>query len=135
MKMRKSWKVVLAALLSAVLVGTVVGGAVAQTATGDKSPANTLLSRVAQILGIDQQKLEDAFNQAQKEMQAEALDARLKNLVDQGTITQQQADQYKEWWQARPDVMLPGPLGGFGPGGHPPAPTSTPTPTPSSTSL
>jgi hypothetical protein len=64
-------------------------------------------------------------------MQDEALDRYLQNLVAQGRITQEQADQYKawlqarpdmepfrqqlrEWEQARPDVPLPGPLGRFG---------------------
>ena len=61
---------------------------------GDSS-GKTLLARVAEILGIDQQKVEDAFAQAQKEMQNEALDNYLKNLVDEGKITQEQADQYK----------------------------------------
>ena len=48
--------------------------------------------------------MEDAFAQAQSDMRNEALDNYLKNLVSQGKITQQQADQYKQWWQSRPDT-------------------------------
>ena len=138
--------VVLAALL---LVGSLAGLALAQTESGSAGSGNTLLARVAAILGIDQQKVEDAFVQAQKETQNEALDSYLKNLVDQGKITQQQADQYKSWWQARPDTLLPGPFergfgfrgfrGGMRGGGGFcwgwPAPTPTATPQASGTGL
>jgi len=37
-------------------------------------------------------------------MQDEALDSYLQELVDEGKITQDEADQYKAWWQARPDM-------------------------------
>lgn len=37
-------------------------------------------------------------------MRDEALDNRLKCLVEKGKITQEQADQYKQWWQSRPDM-------------------------------
>jgi hypothetical protein len=105
-------KFVIVGLLAAlVLVGSLAGLAFAQTDNGTAGSGNTLLARVAAILGIDQQKLQDAVVQAQGQMQNDALDAYLKNLVDQGKITQQQADQYKTWWQARPDTLLPGPLG------------------------
>jgi hypothetical protein len=152
MKMGKSRRVAIAVLLSVLLVSTVVGVALAQTTTGDQSPVNSLMSRVAQILGIDQQKLQDAFTQAQKEMRDEALDNYLKDLVTQGTITQQQSDQYKTWWESQPDISVPGldtghafgaPPGGTGGpggmmgdrghrGGPPPAPSSSPTPAASS---
>jgi len=111
-------------------------------ASDNASQPKTLLARVAAILGIDQQKAEDAFTQARSEMREEALDNYLKNLVDQGKITQQQADQYKSWWQARPETLLPGAMGrdfgfhgfrggmkggrGFYWGGPPPIPAPTP---------
>jgi hypothetical protein len=38
--------------------------------------------------------------------------------VDDGQITQEEANQYLEWWQSRPDIEVPLPgLGGPGPGG------------------
>lgn len=114
--MSRGKRFVISGLLAAVvLVGSLAGLALAQT--GDTGQSKTLLARVAAILGIDQQEVEDAFSQAQREMRDEALDSYLKNLVDQGKITQEQADQYKGWWQARPDTLLPGPFGGhFGRG-------------------
>ena len=101
-----------------VLVGSLAGVALAQEDTTSTQP-KTLLARVATILGIDQQEVEDAFAQAQREMQAEALDNYLNSMVEQGKITQEQANQYKTWWQARPETPLPG-VKGFGrcfPGG------------------
>jgi hypothetical protein len=109
-------RLILVAVLAAlVLAGVVAGIAFAQTGSSVDSSGKSLLARVATILGIDQQKVEDAFNQAQRDMQSEALDTYLKGLVDKGTITQQQADQYKTWWQSRPD--MPAESGFRGPGG------------------
>jgi protein-disulfide isomerase-like protein with CxxC motif len=73
-------------------------------ASDNVSQSKTLLARVAAILGIDQQTVENAFAQAQRETQEEALDNWLKKLVDEGKITQAQADEYKQWWQSRPDM-------------------------------
>ncbi len=134
--MRRSKKLILVAVLAAVvLVGSIGGIALAQTGTGG-STGKTLLARVATILNIDQPKLEAAFAQAQKEMRDEALTNRLNDLVKQGKMTQDQADQYQKWMQSKPNVPLPG----FGPGGHmgfrgfrgpgPAGIAPTPTPTP-----
>ena len=57
-------------------------------------------------VAINPQELENAFAQACSEMRAEALQNRLQSLVEQGKITQDEADQYTEWWQSRPDVPL-----------------------------
>ncbi len=99
-------KFILIALLAAtvLLVGSISGVALAQTGSTSGGSGETLLARVAAILGIDQQKVEDAFAQAQREMREEALDSYLKNLIDQGKITQEQADQYKVWSQSSPDM-------------------------------
>jgi hypothetical protein len=98
-------------------VGSISGVALAQTGStsdGDSSKT-TLLARVADILGIDQQKVEDAFAQAQSEMEADALDNHLRTLAEVGKITQEQADKYKSWWQSMPD--MPAGLGFPGRGG------------------
>jgi hypothetical protein len=95
--------IIIASVVAAlVLVVSLTGIALAQD-TGASS-GKTLLARVAEILGIDQQKVEDAFAQAQTDMQNEALDNYLSKLVEEGKITQEQADQYKAWLQARPDM-------------------------------
>jgi len=57
-----------------------------------------LMARVARILGIDQQKLSDAFKQAQTELR----DEQLARLVKEGKLTQEQVDKLKAWEVARP---------------------------------
>ena len=92
-------------LLGAILIvaATISGVAMAQDSEED-SQADSLLGRVAAILGIDQQKVEDAFTQAQAEMQEAALDKYLQKLVDEGKITEEEATEYKAWLEARPDM-------------------------------
>jgi hypothetical protein len=115
---KKKWFFIAVLAVIVLAVGVMGGVAYAQSDSTDGSTGKTLLARVATILGIDQQKLEDAFTQAQNEMRNEELDARLKSLVEQGKLTQEQADQYEQWWQSRPDVSLEiGPGGRMGRGG------------------
>ena len=98
------WKskktIIIAVVVGLLLVGSITGVAFAQTGGTNTAPGATLLSKVAQKLGIDQQKLENAFTEARKEMQEE----RLQALVTQGKITQEQLNQYKQWMQSRPDT-------------------------------
>jgi len=126
--MWKSKKIILVLVLAiAALVATTTGVVFAQTENGDESEPEAryeaLLDRVCAIYeentgnAIDSQQLKGALDQARQEMRDEALGNKLQNLVDQGEITQEEADQYKEWWQARPDVELPDRKGpGFGDG-------------------
>jgi polyhydroxyalkanoate synthesis regulator phasin len=81
------------------LLGVTVGVALAKDGANPKGPGQDILARVAQILGIDEQKLTDAFKQAQAEFEAQ----RLNKLVEEGKITQEQADQLKAWEAAMPD--------------------------------
>jgi hypothetical protein len=115
----------IALLVSVLLVGSIVGVvAFAQSGSSNDSQAqtkeDTLLNKVSQIyqkntgVTLDMQQLKDAFTQAQTEMQSEALQSWLKNMVDNGKITQEQADAYLKWMQAKPDVQLPDGSGGFG---------------------
>ena len=130
--MWRNKKVMLMAVLATVLlVGVIAGVAVAQTGNGDHTqpadPRGALLDKVCEIyelntgVSIDQDALRNAFAEAHKEMRTEALQNRLQNAVDEGRITQEEADQYLEWWQSRPDVPLQGPgvraFGGHGPRG------------------
>ena len=115
---KKKWIIITGVASALILLAGIIGGAAyaqssATTAT-DEAAKTTLMARVATILGIDQQKVEDAFAQAQKEMRDEALTSRLKNLLEAGEITQAQADQYQQWWQSRPEVPEGLGLGGGG---------------------
>ncbi len=133
--MWRSKKLVIASVLAGVLlVGSIGGIVLAADNEGGSQPEtslDTLWDKVCEIyqqktgVTIDQGALKDAFIQAQSEMRIEALRNRLQSLVEQGKLTQEQADQYLEWWQAKPDVPevfgFRGPCGFRGMGG-PPAP-------------
>ena len=92
-------------LATILLVGSIGGVALAQTEDeSDSQPESrygTLLNKVCEIYQektgdvIDQEVLEDAFAQASGEMRSEALESRLQSLVDQGQITQDEANQYQ----------------------------------------
>ena len=113
-----------AMLLVTGLVGSqVFAQSGANTATSANTtvedPQKVLADKVAAILGLDAATVENALTQAQKEIQSEALDSHLKQLVEAGTITQAQADAYKAWLESKSDVNIPGLDGGmsFGHGG------------------
>jgi len=118
--MWRSKKFVIIAILTVVVLAGILGGvAIAsaddQNANQPQADGTKLLDKVAEIYqkntgtAIDPQELQKAFTEAQKEMRNEALDKYLNSLVDQGKITQDQAKQYKDWLNAKPDVP-------FGPG-------------------
>lgn len=115
--MWRSKKLIVGVVLAAVmLVGSIGGTALAQTGNGNDSQHETrydaLLDRVCEIyehktgVAIDQEALRDSFAQAQDEMRAEAMQNRLQSLVEQGVITQEQANELQKWWEARPDVPV-----------------------------
>jgi hypothetical protein len=90
------------------VVGT-AGTALADDGQAGPEKQDGLLARVAQILNIDLQKLKDAFKQALTELHTEKQNDRLKNLVENDTLTQEQADQLKAWFDSRPDIPGVGP--------------------------
>jgi len=102
--MRKIQKLVLATVLVAImLISSAPAIALAQE-DGAPERRGALIAQVAEILGIDQQELEDALKQAQMELRQETLDARLQELIAEGTLTQKQANELETWMNARPDV-------------------------------
>ena len=114
-----------ALLLTGLLVIGITGGTVLAQGGGENSdsPVKSFASRVAGILGLDESQVQDAFSQARTEMQDEALQAKLDRLVESGRLTQEQADEYKGWYDSRPDTLTPGFGGrkfhlGRGFGGH-----------------
>jgi hypothetical protein len=104
------------------MAGTVMANGGPIDGLGDTMPA-----RVAEILGIEQDRVEDAFQQARRDIADETLQARLDKLVENEVITQEQADEYAEWFESRPEIEgVDGPFGkhlmhgfgGFGDGNH-----------------
>ncbi|MCD6599662.1 MAG: hypothetical protein J7L19_03725 [Dehalococcoidia bacterium] len=111
---RKKKLIIAAVLAIVVLIGVAGGSVLAQNGNGSEiqfqSQRAALLDRVCEIYEentgttIDQEELRDAFAQATSEMQNEAIQNRLQRMVQEGRMTQGEADQCLEWWQARPDV-------------------------------
>lgn len=105
-----------------ILIGDIAGEVSAIVDDSSSSPEDqiqiadrhqALLNRACAIyeeetgVAIDSEQLKDALDQAQSELRDEALQNLLENLVDEGKITQEEADQYLEWRQSRPDIELP----------------------------
>lgn len=112
-KKMKSLVVVLVAVFL-LTVGTTV--ALAQEGS-DQPPqpqpvSNPLWAKVAQLLGISEQELTDAFAQAHQQLRQEKIDQYLAEAVEKGIITQDEAKQITEWWAKRPAAVDK--LKGFG---------------------
>ncbi len=109
--MSKKIKFVTVLSLIILLISTTVSTVFAQDPTQEKIPVppmKKIFARVAEILGIEEQKLLDAFAQARRELAEEIFQARLDKLVEQGRLTEEQAKQIKDWWSQRPHFLGPG---------------------------
>ena len=109
--MSKKLKILISALLVAILLtvgatATVMAQGEEETTPPSEESGNTLLGRVAEILGIDEEDLTAAFTQARQEMSEAAFIDRVNEAVAEGLITQEQADAITGWWQQRPDEAL-----------------------------
>ena len=109
--MSRRW--IMVTVLVGVLALGITGGAVLAQGGGTDgdssgdSPNRGLASRVAEILGLDEAQVQDAFEQALGELHEEALQRKLDRLVEMGKLAQDQADEYKEWFQSRPEGLSP----------------------------
>ena len=86
-----------------------LGGVAAASSSGGGETG----SRVAEILELDDETVTGAFKQAIQQRLDEALQARLDELVEAERITQEQADEFKAWYDERPEGF-PGSGLGFG---------------------
>ena len=110
-------RVFIPVIIAVILVLGVAGGVVAAKnsdntppttanaapAAIEANPDDTLIGKVAEILGIEEATLREAFNQARNEIREERLDAYLSKLVADNKITQEQADAFKAWLESKPD--------------------------------
>ena len=104
-------------IVAAVMVLGIMGGVAMAQETSDEdgdSERQSFAARVADILGLDETTVQDAIDQARAEMQEEALQAKLDRLVENGHMTQEQADEYKTWIESKPEGLSPKMFGGFG---------------------
>ncbi len=116
--MWKSKKFIIAAVLVAVLAAVGIGGVI-MAADEDESESQgavtetqqqAMLERVLEIyeeetgVVIEDEILRDAFAQARSERRDVRIQERLDRLVEEGVITQAEADEMLEWWNSKPDV-------------------------------
>jgi len=126
-------KFIIIMAIAAALAAASVGGVVLAQGNGDENRTQpetqhaAMLEKVCEIYedntgtAIDAEELQAAFDQARDEVQAEALHEHFQSLVDEDKLTQEQADEYLEWWESRPEdlpfgpgLMAPGGGGQFG---------------------
>lgn len=93
-------------------VGAAVGTAGLVALTGatfahsdNDNPGHSVKDRVAEILGIEPEELQDAFQQAREEHRDEHIAERLANAVEEGIITQEEADSIQAWLDSMPEVL------------------------------
>jgi len=85
---------------------------VVSTSDNETSPEDVFVSKLADKLGLDEETVATAIKEVRQEMRDDALAERLQEAVDEGTITQDEADQILAWMKSRPDALDE--LGGLG---------------------
>jgi len=74
--------------------------------------SDSLLARVAEILGTSEEELRDAFRQAREEMIEErfegALYSMLDKAVEEGLLSDNESQEIREWWEEKPEALTPG---------------------------
>ncbi len=68
------------------------------------APKQSMASRVAEILDMEEEVLQNAFDQARREKQDDSLAYRLEHLVADEKLTQAEADKILVWFRSRPDA-------------------------------
>ena len=110
--MWRSKKFILITLLATVVLAGSIGGiALAQNGDEEEEQVETIFDKVAAVLvadGVDitSDQLKDAFTTVKKNMRTEAMEKFLDKLVEEDVITQGEADDYLEWWEAKPDISF-----------------------------
>ena len=100
--MKRRW--LIGAVVAALAVLGLAGGVImADEADGKGSRFGAFAERVASILGLETDDVESAMEQAKQELAEEAMDEKLAMMVEKGAFTQQQADDWKAWMEARPE--------------------------------
>ena len=103
MKKRLSILLVGVAVSALALVGAFAGIVAAQNNDGD-SESKSFAERVAELLGISSDDVENAMQQAKDEMHDERTNAKFASLVESGTLTQEEADAIQDWQDAKPEI-------------------------------
>jgi ABC-type dipeptide/oligopeptide/nickel transport system ATPase subunit len=96
------WKdkkfIVIAGLLVVLIAVAGTLGGLALTRQNNAAQVQAVRTEMLQRVGNILQDIKSAVNPQ------ETLDNYLQKLVEDGKITQQEADQFKAWWDSRPDI-------------------------------
>ena len=89
----------------AVMVTGITGAVVwTQVAHADGEDSGTsFAARIATILELEESVVEDAFKQANNDIQDERFEAKMDRRVEDGKMTQDEADAAVEWYEERPE--------------------------------
>ena len=102
---KRRW-IVTAAVVGLLIVGVTGGTLMAQQAgddDGEAAETKSFAARVAEILGLDTETVEDVFGQAKRNVYEERVRKRLDADVEKGLIDQAKVDEIMEWLAERPD--------------------------------
>ena len=109
--MRRKW-LIIPALAALLLTGAIAGTAFAQSESDDDSSSvSRFVEILAEKLGIDEDQVQTAVEETKAELQAERKAAweqqlrdKLAAMVEEGKITQEQADEYLDWYLNPPEL-------------------------------
>ena len=109
--MKRKW-LVIPALAALLVTGAIAGTAFAQSESDDdSSPVSRFVEILADKLGVGEEELETALEETKEELQAERKAAweqqlrdKLAAMVEEGKITQEQADEYLDWYLDPPEL-------------------------------
>ena len=96
-------KLVVGLAAAIVVVLGLAGGTVLAQSAEEDGEKKSFAERVAEILGLESDTVEDALKQAKSEMKDERTDAWLDKAVEAEKITQEEADAYSDWLDDRPE--------------------------------
>jgi hypothetical protein len=105
-------KFLIIGVLCVVVLAGVLGGFAIANADDINTKQTTFMDKVAEIYqkdtgnALDAQALQKAFTEAGAALKTDAMNQFLQKLVDNGKITQEQADAWKAWMDARPANAL-----------------------------
>jgi len=104
---------IIVAVLTVLVLGATLGSvAMAQADDENTDNASSFLEKVAELyqtntgVAIDPEELQLAITDARQALRDEALDDYLQELVADGTITPAQAEEFKAWLEAKPDLPI-----------------------------
>ena len=99
--MRMKWLIAPALMLA--MVGGLGGAALAQESDASVGASvKSFTGRLAEKLGINEATVQSAMEEVRADVESEMIDRKLAVAVEKGFMTQEQADEYRSWYSARP---------------------------------